>query len=106
MKEPDRRRARAQGLGIRAAVAEIAQEGRGKRRVCPERLEAEALGVGGELPPAGGVGAAGVLGSGAGDEFAGGGDDPRDARSPEGGTSITLGNSGRRKLAPAVVITP
>jgi hypothetical protein len=90
VKEPDRRRPRAQGLGGRAAVAQRPQEGRDERRVRAERFKAERLGVGGELPPARLVAAAGVRGGGAGDEVAGGGDGAGDSGEAEGGTSITL----------------
>jgi hypothetical protein len=71
-------------------AVERPQEGRDEGRVRAQGFEAEGVGVGGELPPAGVVGPAGVLGGGAGDE----------ARSvvmaratvgeAEGGTSITL----------------
>jgi hypothetical protein len=48
MKEPDRRRSRAQGLRRRAAVAQMAQEGRDQGRVRAKWLEPEALGMGGD----------------------------------------------------------
>ena len=51
MKEPDRRCSRAQGLGRGPAVAQVAEEGRDQGRMRPERLEAQALAVGAELPP-------------------------------------------------------
>jgi hypothetical protein len=51
VKEPDRRRPRAERLSRGAAVAEVAQEGRDEGRVRPQWLQSEALGVGGELPP-------------------------------------------------------
>jgi hypothetical protein len=51
VKEPDRRRSRAQGLGRGPAVAQVAEEGRDQGRMRPERLEAQALAVGAELPP-------------------------------------------------------
>jgi hypothetical protein len=69
VKEPDRRRPRAQGLGRGSALAQVAQEGRDEGRVRAQGLEAEALSVGGELPPASVVGPAGVLGGRAGDEY-------------------------------------
>lgn len=79
--EPDRHRSRAERLGRGVTIAEVAQEGSDERRVRPERLQVEAARVGGELPPAGGVAAARVLGGRAGDEFAGGYDGARDGRS-------------------------
>ena len=74
VKEPDRRRPRVERLGRRAAVTQVAQKGRNERRVCPQRLEPQSLGVRGELTPAGLVAAAGVFGGCPIDEFAGGGD--------------------------------
>jgi hypothetical protein len=81
--------AAASRLAVMVAVARP-QEGCDEGRVRAQGFEAEGVGVGGELPPAGVVGPAGVLGGGAGDE----------ARSvvmaratvgeAEGGTSITL----------------
>ena len=107
MKEPDRRGPRAKGPRGHAAIAEEAQEGRDKRRMRPQRLESQALGVGGELPPACFVAAPGILGGSAGDQFTGGGDGARDVRGG-GGRNVDHagGHSGRPKAVPVVLINP
>jgi hypothetical protein len=76
VKEPDRRRARTEGLGRCAAVAQRPQESSDQCRVCPKRLQSQALGMGGELPPSRFIAAASVLGRRAGDEFPGSGEWP------------------------------
>jgi hypothetical protein len=107
MKESDRRGPRAQGLGRGAAVSQVAQEGRDQRGVRAQGLEAQALGVGGELPPAGLVGPAGVFGGGAGDEFAGGGDGAGDVWGGGGRNVDHAGShSSGGRASPVVLIKP
>jgi hypothetical protein len=107
MKEPDRRGPRAQGLRGRAAVAQVAQEGCDERRVRAQGLEAEPVGVGGELPPARVVGPPGVGGGGAGDELARRGDSARDVRGG-GGRNVDHAASDSRggRARPVVLINP
>lgn len=107
VKEPDRRRSRAKGLRRRPALAQVAQEGRDECRMRPERFESKALGVGGELSPAGRVAAPSILGGRPGDEFAGGGDSARDGWGG-GGRNVNHagGHSGQGERVPVVLIFP
>jgi hypothetical protein len=107
VKESDRRRPRVQGLGGRAAVAQRPQEGRDEGRVRPKGFQTEGVGVDGELPPAGLVGSARVLGGGAGDELARGGDGAGDMRGGGGRNVDHAGShSSGGRASPVVVIKP